>query len=93
MTIHRTRLDQNGRIVIPAEVRRQLGVEPGDEVVLDVSAYDVRLSSHHAAVAALQHMVRESTRGKPYSVAEFLHSRREAALEEDTIWKRRRKRP
>jgi AbrB family looped-hinge helix DNA binding protein len=50
MSVHKTRVDRNGRIVIPAEVRRRLGVEPGDEVVLDAGPHEVRLSSHQAAL-------------------------------------------
>ena len=87
----KTRVDQNGRIVIPAEVRRRLGVEPGDEVVLDVGPHDVRLSSHPAAVGALKQLVREGVR-PPYSVAEFLRDRRRSAADEDRIARRRRKR-
>ena len=90
MTVLKTRLDQNGRIVIPAEVRRRLGVEPGDDVVLDVGPHDVRLSSHGAALAALQHLVREGL-SKPYSVAELLKARRQAAGEEERVWRRRKR--
>jgi AbrB family looped-hinge helix DNA binding protein len=71
----KTRVDQNGRIVIPAEVRRRLGVEPGDEVVLDVGPHDIRLSSHQAALGDLKRLVKEGVR-KPYSVQEFLADRR-----------------
>ena len=90
MPVLRTRVDRNGRIVIPAEVRRRLGVEPGDEVVLDVGLHEVRLSSHQAAVAALKQAVREGAR-EPYSVRALLTDRRRAAKEEDRIWQRRRK--
>jgi AbrB family looped-hinge helix DNA binding protein len=86
----KTRVDQNGRIVIPAEVRRRLGVEPGDEVVLDVGPNEIRLSSHHAAVGSLKRLVREGVR-KPYSVEEFLKDRRRAAAEEDRIVRRRKR--
>lgn len=91
MAVLKTKLDQNGRIVIPAEVRRRLGVEPGDEVVLDIGPHDVRLSSHRAAIASLKQLVREGVR-KPSSVKELLEARRESAVEEDGIWRRRRKR-
>jgi len=87
----KTRVDQNGRIVIPAEVRRRLGVQPGDEVVLDVGPHEIRLSSHHAAVGALKRLVREGVR-QPYSVEEFLRDRRRSAVAEDRISRRRRKR-
>jgi AbrB family looped-hinge helix DNA binding protein len=91
MAVLKTRVDQNGRIVIPAEVRKRLGVEPGDDVVLDVGLHDVRLSSHGAALAALKHLVQEGIRA-PYSVDAFLKGRRRGAAEEDGVWRRRRKR-
>jgi antitoxin PrlF len=91
MAVLKTRVDQNGRIVIPAEVRRRLGVEPGDEVVLDIGPHDVRLSSHRAALAALKRLVHEGVR-QPYSVDAFLKERHRAAAGEDRVWRRRRKR-
>jgi len=91
MALLKTRIDQNGRIVIPAEVRRHLGVAPGDEVVLDVGRDDVRISSHAAALGALKRMVREGTGRKGYSVKEFLRERQADAEQEGRIWKRRRK--
>lgn len=91
MTIHRTRLDRNGRIVIPAVVREQLGVKPGDELVLDVGAHEVRLTSHSAALAELKRLVREGTGKHPYSVEDFLKDRRAEAELEERTWRRRRK--
>lgn len=90
MPVLKTRLDRNGRIVIPAEVRRCLGVEPGDEVVLDVGPHEVRLSSHQAALAALKHAVREGI-SQPYSVQQFLKDRRRTAKQEERTSQRRRK--
>ncbi len=91
MPIHRIRLDQNGRIVIPAAIRDQLGVKPGDDVVLDASPHDVRLTSHSAALKELKQLVREGTGKHPYSVEEFLKNRRAEADLQERIWQRRRK--
>ena len=91
MAIHRTRLDRNGRIVIPAAVREQLGVKPGDELVLDVGPHDVRLTSHSAALTELKRLVREGTGKHPYTVEEFLKDRRAEADLEEHVWHRRRK--
>ena len=91
VAVYRTRLDQNGRIVVPAAVRELLGVAPGDNVVLDVSANGVTLSSHKAALSELKRMVREATRKHPYSLEQFLRERRAEAAEEERIWQRRRK--
>ena len=91
MAVHRIRVDENGRVVIPDEVRKRLGVEPGEDVVLDVGPHDVMLSSHPATLAALKQLVHGGVR-PPYSVAAFLKGRRRAAAEETGIWRRRRKR-
>jgi AbrB family looped-hinge helix DNA binding protein len=91
VTIHRTRLDQNGRIVVPAAVREQLGVKPGDDLVLDVSPNEVVLTSHKAALAELKRMVREARKKHPYSLEDFLKERRAEAEQEERIWRRRRK--
>jgi AbrB family looped-hinge helix DNA binding protein len=41
-------LDEAGRIQLPDEVRSQLGVKPGDEVVLEARAGEWVLRSAHA---------------------------------------------
>lgn len=37
------RIDQHGRIAVPAEVQKALGVEKGDYVVYEIDAEGVRL--------------------------------------------------
>lgn len=37
MTIHRTRITADGRIQIPAQIRRELGLAAGDAVNLEVA--------------------------------------------------------
>ena len=39
----RTRVDQNGRIDLPAEARRSLGVKAGDTVIVEIEEHTVRL--------------------------------------------------
>lgn len=56
---YETRLDQNGRIVLPAAVRRRLSLKPGDEVVLTVDADGVRVTTLEAAIRAAQDAVRQ----------------------------------
>lgn len=36
-------IDKAGRIVVPAEIRRRLGLEPGTELELVVEGFSVRL--------------------------------------------------
>jgi AbrB family looped-hinge helix DNA binding protein len=41
----RMRVNENGRIVIPANFRKALGIEPGDEVVLSIEDDELRIST------------------------------------------------
>jgi AbrB family looped-hinge helix DNA binding protein len=59
MQVVRTRLGENGRVVIPAEFRRQLGLKAGDPLVVRLDADGIRIESRQAAVRAAQRMVRE----------------------------------
>lgn len=48
------RLGQNGRVVIPAEYRRAMGIKEGDEIVLVLENKELRLMTVQAAVAHAQ---------------------------------------
>ena len=48
------KLEANGRILLPADVRRQLGVRPGDVLLLDVCDDGVRLWTRAMAARELQ---------------------------------------
>lgn len=48
------RLDERGRLVLPAALRRRLGIQPGDELVISEEADGaLRLASRQAAARAL----------------------------------------
>ena len=89
MPAHRTRVDRNGRIVLPAAVRRQLGVKTGDEIVLTVSEHEVRLTTHRAALGRLQRLVREQIAPGSLSVEQFLKEKRVEAEREERAWQKR----
>jgi len=38
-----TTIDKAGRIVVPAEIRKRLGLEPGTEIELVIEGFSVRL--------------------------------------------------
>lgn len=77
--VSRTKLTREGRVLIPAEFRRALELEPGDEVVLVLDDGEVRMTTHGTALARL----RELATGLP-SVDEFMElRRRQAQLEEE----------
>ncbi len=55
----RTRLGENGRVVIPAEFRKLLGLKVGDPLVVRLDEDGLRIESRRAAVRAAQRMIRE----------------------------------
>jgi AbrB family looped-hinge helix DNA binding protein len=55
----KTHLSQGGRIVIPADYRKALGLKPGDDVVLVLEGNEVRLATPRQAVKRAQSLVRQ----------------------------------
>jgi AbrB family looped-hinge helix DNA binding protein len=52
-----TRVVAGGRIVIPAAYRKALGIQPGDDVVLQLEDQEIRLYSRKQALRRLQDRV------------------------------------
>lgn len=73
------RIDRHGRIVIPVEYRRMLGVEPGDEVAMRLEDGELRLLSRAEAIRRAQDLVTGWTGGERSLVDELLEERRAEA--------------
>ena len=58
MRAFKTKLGKGGRVIVPAEYRRELGVEPGDEIILHLDEEGLRLYTLAQAVARAQALVR-----------------------------------
>lgn len=54
-----TRLTEGGRIVIPAKYRRALGINVGDEVVLQLEDGELRIFTLQRAIQRAQEIVRQ----------------------------------
>jgi len=74
-------LGQQGRLVIPADVRAAMSLQPGDKLRLHVSGHRLVLESQQEAALALQGMFADSMDGRSW-VDELIAERRaEAAAE------------
>lgn len=74
-----TKIDKGGRVVVPAEVRKTLGVTPGDEVLLEVDDGEVRLTTRAAVRQRAQARVARHFSGRKSLVDELLAWRRQEA--------------
>lgn len=74
-------LGQQGRLVIPAEVRAALGLTPGDRLHLHVAGARMTLQRQQDAVAELRTLAKDVPHSRSF-VEELLAERRLAAAAE-----------
>lgn len=82
MTEVRTRVNQNGRIVLPAEFRKALGVNIGDEVLLRLQDDEVRITTQRLRIRRAQERARKYLKPGVSLVDELIAERRQAARDE-----------
>jgi AbrB family looped-hinge helix DNA binding protein len=78
----RLRINENGRVVIPAAFREALGVKPGDEVILRVQDDELRITTLKRRIERAQRLVRKYVKPGVSLVDELIAERREAAKRE-----------
>lgn len=73
----------NGRMVLPVDVRKRLGLENGGKLILNEGEFGLELTNLNQRVARSQAFYEETSRGKPsFTVEDFLAQKRaDAALE------------
>jgi AbrB family looped-hinge helix DNA binding protein len=79
----KTRLSANGRIVIPASMREQLGVKPGDPVLMEVEDGVLRIESYPTMIARVQRELAHLRTPGSLASDELIAERREEARRED----------
>ena len=78
----RQRVNENGRVVIPASFRKALGINVGDEVVLRMEDDELRITTLKRRVERAQRLVRKHVKRGTSLVDELIAERREAARNE-----------
>jgi len=78
----RTRVNENGRVVIPASFRKVLGINIGDEVVLRIEDDELRITTQQRRIRRAQRRARQYLKTGASMVDELLAERREAAKHE-----------
>lgn len=76
------RVNENGRVVIPVEFRRDLGINPGDTVVLRVENNELKITTLQQRLAKAQQWMRKHVAPGTSLSDELIAERREAAKRE-----------
>lgn len=79
----RARVNENGRVVIPASFRKALGIDAGDEVVLEIRDDELRITTQRRRVERAQRRAQQYLKGHGSLVKELLSERRHAAKHEN----------
>lgn len=78
----RLRVNENGRVVIPASFRKALGINPGDEVVLRLEEDELRITAQKHRLDRARRLVRKYIKPGRSLADELIAERREAARKE-----------
>ncbi len=82
----KTRINENGRIVIPAEIRQKMGLQPGDTLFLSLEGQTLRIESQQARVRRVQESLRRLIPAERVLSDELIAERREEARGEMEEW-------
>lgn len=80
--VHRAKLNDEGRLVIPAELRKALGLLPGQEVLLRKTDTGLELTTFEMAVKQFQDRVAKLVPPGVSLVKELIEERRAEAVRE-----------
>jgi len=78
----RTRINENGRLVIPASYRKALGIKAGDEVILRMEDGELRITTMKRRLERAQRRIRQYVKPGVSLADELIAERREAAKRE-----------
>ena len=75
------KLGESGRIVLPAQFRKELGVEPGDELILAMGDGELRIFTRLQAIKRAQGLLKGLAPGRSL-VDELIQERRAESARE-----------
>lgn len=81
MTILTANVSQGGHVVLPLEIRQKLGIEVGDEIILEwlEDSAELRLMTHKMSLQKAKKPVQQYIKPNQSIVDELIAERREAA--------------
>ena len=76
------RINENGRVVIPASFRKALGINPGEEIILRIEDDELRITTMKRRIERAQRRARQYVKPGVSLVDELIAERREAGKRE-----------
>ena len=83
MNAIKVKMGPKGRVVVPAPIRRVLGIEEGTELMARIEGDGIVLEPRQAAIRRLQALVRKAVPEGVSLVDELIAERREEARREE----------
>lgn len=82
MATRSTKIVDGGKLVIPVSYRRELGIDVGDTVVMEIADGELRVRSLDAAIANAQRLMRQLVPENVSLSDELVADRRDEAARE-----------
>ncbi len=82
MTHHLTNISENGRVLIPAEIRKSLNLQTGDRLVMSVIDGEIRLVPQKESIRRAQELVAKYVDPSRSLSEELIQERRAEAQRE-----------
>ena len=86
----KARLSPNGRVLIPAAIRKEMGFEPGESLFMDVEDGVLRIESFRARIRRIQREFAKYIKPGALASDELIADRREEARREEEEMERDR---
>jgi AbrB family looped-hinge helix DNA binding protein len=83
MSTARARIDNAGRVLIPAKLRTELNVQPGDPVVLETRGDELRVRPYRKAIREAQAIIRKYIPERDRSLVDELIAERRKEAERE----------
>ena len=80
--IYSVRVDSSGRIVLPAEIRSRLHIEPGAELIVSEESDGLKVKSYEQVLRELQTYYQSLVKPGELVSEQLLQERRQAATRE-----------
>ena len=76
MLEYKTKINENGRLVIPAAFRKALDIKPGDEVIVRMEDDELRIFNIRHALKRARKLIKQYIKADTKLTESLIHDRR-----------------